>query len=129
MMAMQFGIFGGDEGEGIRESFQNFARKLSETLEQAVADLTSLEVRTYISDEIATTTYDRKEKFGESAQMRAMTHISLDGDTDVVVPLSQGQLDDQLWNIHLDMVKQAQEHRNHMLETIVQAASGLIRPV
>jgi hypothetical protein len=129
MTAMQFGIFGGDDGEGIRESFQEFARKLSETLEKAVADLTSLEVRTYISDEIANVTYDRKTKFGESAQMRAMTHISLDGDTDVVVPVSQGQLDDQLWNIHLDMVKQAQEHRNHMLETIVQAASGLIRPV
>jgi hypothetical protein len=125
----QFGIFGGDEGEGVRASFQEFARKLSETLEKAVADLTSLEVKTYISEEIEDITYSHDEKFGDKAQLRAITHISLDGDTEVVVPLSEGQLDDQLWNIHLAMVKQAQEHRNHMLETIVQAASGLIKPL
>jgi hypothetical protein len=128
-MPAQFGIFGGDDGEGVRASFQEFARKLSETLENAVADLTSLEIRTYISEDVAGVSYDRKEKFGDTAQMRAMTYISLDGDTDVVVPLDEGQLDDQLWNIHLAMVKQAQEHRNHMLETIVQAASGLIKPI
>ena len=128
-MPAQFGLFGGDEGEGVRASFQEFARKLSETLENAVADLTSLEVRTYVSDDVAGVTYNRKEKFGDTAQMRALTHISLDGDTDVVVPLDEGQLDDQLWDIHLAMVIQAQEHRNHMLETIVQAASGLIKPV
>jgi hypothetical protein len=113
--------------------FQEFLNRLGNTLKEAAADVTSLKVRTFVSDDVRGTgaKYNRNnpDPFGDSAQLRAMTHISLDGDMDVLVPRRANELDDQLWTIHKDMVTQALEHRAKMIELLTNAAAGLINPI
>ncbi len=62
----------------------------------------------------------------QTAQLRAFTRVRIDGDTEVCVPERSGEIDDDLWSIHLDMVRQAQENRAEMIKTAASAATGLL---
>ncbi len=129
------------ESFGLLESFKQtqasvsdamlpFVDKLSKFLSQALDDATSLEVSTYVSDDMDSVTY-RYGRF-TGARLRAMTRIQIDGDTLVCVPEKEGEVDTALWKIHADMVQQAQASRTELLKTIVSAATGLgnlIKPV
>jgi hypothetical protein len=108
----------------VTDATQKFIQKLGEYLSAALDDATSLEVRTYVSEDIGAVTYE-KGAFGGSAQLRAMTRVNIDGDSLVCVPHSAGELDTAVWAVHMDMLKQAQESRAELLKTIVSAASGL----
>jgi len=108
----------------VTEATQKFIQKLGDYLSAALDDASSLEVRTYVSDDIGTVTYE-KGAFGGSARLRAMTRVNIDGDSLVCVPQSEGELDTSVWAVHLDMLRQAQESRAELLKTIVSAASGL----
>jgi len=57
-----------------------------------------------------------------------MTRISLDGDTLVCVPEKDGEIDTAVWEIHLEMVKAAQENRAALVKTIVEAAASIANP-
>ncbi len=108
----------------VSEATQKFIQKLGEYLSAALDDATSLEVRTYVSEDIGAVTYE-KGAFGGSARLRAMTRVNIDGDSLVCVPETAGELDTSVWAVHLDMLRQAQEGRTELLKTIVSAASGL----
>jgi hypothetical protein len=108
----------------VTEATQKFIQKLGDYLSSALDDATSLEVRTYVSEDIGTVTYE-KGAFGGSARLRAMTRVNIDGDSLVCVPETSGELDTSVWAVHLDMMRQAQESRADLLKTIVSAASGL----
>ena len=118
---------------GFVTSLQEFGTRLGNTLKDAAADVTSLEVRTFVSDDVkgAGTRYNRNnaDPFGDAASLRAMTHISLDGDMDVLIPRRASEIDDQLWQIHKDMVEQALEHRARMIELLTSAAASLVNPI
>lgn len=128
------GLFGGDDEDyAIRESLrdardrlieavQEFADKLGQALEKAVDDASSLEVTTYVSDDMSKVTRD----FEQTASLRAYTRINIDGDTSVVVPKQKGEVDKDLWAIHVDMVRQAQENRTEMIKAGVVAATSLL---
>lgn len=122
----------GDVNYGIGESFsqarenvQQLIRKLLDTLNQVVDDLTSLEVKTYVSRDIGSVKYDAKLRDFTNADLRAMTRIQLDGDTLNVVPERSGQIDEKLWAIHEAMVVQAQANRAEMLKTAVSLLGSL----
>ncbi|MGQ0600514.1 MAG: hypothetical protein ACT4QE_02315 [Anaerolineales bacterium] len=111
---------------GIKESLdqvktkvQDLVNALVDTLKQAVDDITSLEVKTYVSEDLSAVKYNSAAREFAGAQLRAMTRINLDGDTVNVVPESAGELDQALWHVHLTMVEQAQTSRTKMLETAV----------
>jgi hypothetical protein len=108
---------------GMNQSLKNFVDKLGEYLSKALDDATSLEVSTYVADNLADVKYESGKYVG--ARMRAMTRINLDGDTIVCVPEKDGEVDTAVWSIHLDMVKSAQENRAALLKTVVDAASNL----
>jgi hypothetical protein len=108
----------------LADSMQKFVQKLSDYLSSALDDATSLEVRTYISEDLGAVNYE-KGQFTGNVRLRALTRINIDGDTLVCVPESEGELDTAVWNVHLDMVRQAQESRAELLKTIVGAASSL----
>jgi hypothetical protein len=55
--------------------------------------------------------------------------IDIGGDTLVCVPEKDGEVDTAVWNIHLEMVKQAQSSRAELLKTLVSAATGLVNLV
>jgi signal transduction histidine kinase len=97
-------------------------KALGEKVEQFVADVSTLEVRTYVSDRLDQV--DRE--FFTTSEPRALTYISLDGDTMVVVPLNAGQLDEALWRIHSETVGQAQAHREAMFKTVMELVRGLV---
>lgn len=144
---VQFGLFDalrGKESEtkegavtapsGFRSSIDDFLTRLGTMLKDAAADVSSLEVRTFVSDDVkgAGAQYNRKNgasPFGDAANLRAMTHISLDGDMDVLIPRKASEIDDQLWQIHKDMVEQALEHRAKMIELLTSAAASLANPL
>jgi hypothetical protein len=101
---------------------QDFADKLGATLEKAVDDATTLNVYTYVSEDM--TRLGRE--LDQTARLRAFTRIRIDGDTEVYVPERSGEIDQALWAIHLDMVQQAQANRAEMIKTAASAATGLL---
>jgi hypothetical protein len=121
-----------DVNYGLSETFQQvkasageLVAKLMKTLQQVVNDITSLEVKTYISEDVASAKYDAAQREFVGAQLRALTRISLDGDVLNVVPEEGGQVDAALWQIHLAMVEQANANRAEMLKTAVALLGSL----
>ena len=113
---------------GGSESLKKFTDKLSEYLSKALDDATSLEVFTYVAEDMQSVAYENG-KFSGGAQLRAMTRVSIDGDTLVCVPEKDGEVDTAVWNIHLEMVKQAQASRAELMKTLVSAATGIVNIV
>jgi hypothetical protein len=109
---------------GVSNSLQQFINKLGGFLGQALDDAATLEVSTYVSEDMAEVKYENGRFSG--ASLRAMTRMKIDGDTLVVVPEQVGEVDMELWQIHTDMVQQAQTNRMEFLRTVVNAATGLV---
>ena len=81
---------------------------------------------TYTSDDLKAV---QDQKFAEGAgnmKRRALTRIAFDGDVQVCVPEKDGKVDEELWNVHLSMVKAAQENRAAFLQTMAELATKLI---
>jgi hypothetical protein len=113
------------EGQSnVTQAMQDFVKKMGDFLGKALDDAASLEVKTYVAEEIAAVQYANKE-FTGGARLRAMTRVNIDGDTLNCVPEVDGEVDTAVWNIHMTMVKQAQESRAEFMKTIVQAATGI----
>ncbi len=110
-------------GGGLNESLKSFVEKLGNYLSQALDDATSLEVSTYVADDLGDVKYANGKYDG--ARLRAMTRINIDGDTLVCVPEKDGEVDTAIWNIHLEMVKSAQENRAELIKTMVGAAASM----
>ncbi|NJN68261.1 MAG: CHAT domain-containing protein [Chloroflexaceae bacterium] len=100
------------------QAVQEFAHRLGETLKQVMSDVSTLEVSTYVSDNVSTQR--------EEALLRAFTRIMFNGDIETYVPSDGDDMDETLWQMHLDMVERAQEHRTELLKTLAEAATGLI---
>jgi hypothetical protein len=105
-------------------SLGEFVGKLGDYLGTALDEATSLEIATYVSDDMAEVKYERGRFSG--ARLRALTRIEIDGDTLICVPEEDGDVDTELWDIHMDMVGQAQASRAELLKTVVSAATGLV---
>lgn len=105
-------------------SLGEFVGKLGSYLGTALDEATSLEIATYVSDDMSEVKYERGRFSG--ARLRALTRIEIDGDTLICVPEEDGDVDTDLWDIHMDMVSQAQASRAELLKTVVSAATGLV---
>jgi hypothetical protein len=103
---------------------QQFAENLGQALAKAVDDATTLQVSTYVSDD---KTLELGDNFPGNARLRAYTRIKIDGDVQVLVPADAGEIDRDLWSIHLDMVQQAQANRAEMIKATASAATGLLQ--
>jgi Peptidase family C25 len=105
-------------------TLQDFVGKLGQFLGKALDEATSLEVSTYVSDDMSQVKYEAGRFSG--AHLRALTRIEIDGDSLICVPETEGEVDTALWKIHMDMVQQAQVSRAELLKTVVSAATGLV---
>jgi hypothetical protein len=105
-------------------TLQDFVGKLGQFLGKALDEATSLEVSTYVSDDMSQVKYEAGRFSG--ARLRALTRIEIDGDSLICVPEAEGEVDAALWKIHMDMVQQAQVSRAELLKTVVSAATGLV---
>jgi len=122
-----FGLFGNKPAETMQKlstALQEFGERLATTLQQVIADAAHLEVETYTTDAPETINYRQGDFRG--ASLRAVTRMSLDGDTQVLVPTNAEGIDERLWAIHVSMVQQAQTNRAEMVRAIATAAAGLL---
>ena len=124
--AADFGLL--DSLKGARahltETLEQFAGRLSEAVQRAVSDASTLEVKTFVAEEMEGVTYEGG-RFGGAAKLRAVTRISMDGDVQVCVPLEDGEIDEALWKVHSATVQSAQANRAEMIKTLVSPATGL----
>ena len=100
-------------------------KNLGEGISKWAADTTSLEIKTYTSTDLTNIEFDNKTgKFTGSNQPRprAMTFIKWDGDITAVIP----EGDQELWEIHSELVRQAQANRAAIVEAVLTALSSLI---
>jgi hypothetical protein len=99
------------------------AARLAEIVDGAA----SLDVATYVSDTLDQVKYDKtNNSFTGGAELRALTHISLDGDTLICVPKEAGKVDEALWAIHSNLVEKAQANRSAMLKAVAEVITGLL---
>jgi hypothetical protein len=110
-------------GTNLGAGLQQLFTKLSDFLGKALDDATSLEVATYVSENMSQVKYQEGHFTG--AELRALTRVKIDGDTLVCVPEVDGEVDTALWQIHLEMLQQAQSSRAELLKTVVSATTGL----
>jgi hypothetical protein len=97
--------------------------KLGEVLGNVLDDVAILEVKTYTSDDLQAVAGGAPVATS-GAKLRAYTRCKLDGDTELCVPTSSGgAVDESLWKVHADMVKQAQDHRAELLKTLLALLS------
>ncbi len=130
----------GDLGKNVTTSLKNVSGKLTDILSATVEDLTSLEVKTYTTDDIEGQKYDPKSrKYTGKARLRAQTRIALDGDIVHLVPeriieddekkANVIEIDDRLWNIHKEMVQMAQANRVNFVKTLAEVVGTLLKIV
>ena len=105
----------------------SFAERILDTLGRAIDDAITLEVRTYVSDNPNAAAAADRQTLANQGSLRAFTRIAIDGDMDVNVPQTDGKLDQELWQLHLEMVKQAQATRAATMQTVLEALSQLIK--
>jgi hypothetical protein len=90
----------------LTNALQQFAERLGESLKKAINDASSLEVSTYVSNNMAGVTYNSATgQFSGSAQFRALTRIAIDGDMQVVVPEHEGGIDQTVLPENLYLLK------------------------
>jgi len=104
-------------------SVQEFTRKLGESLRNVMENVSSLDVSTYVSDNL---TDEVVKNLTREGQRVAFTRIKFDGDTEACVPIDEGDIDETLWKMHLEMVERAQVHRAELIKTLTEAASELV---
>jgi hypothetical protein len=126
-----YGLFGGSDGDGplaeLRATLTDGLKKAAETMTDVIKDIVVLEVATYTSADLAGVEFDaQKRDFVGSVRRRALTRIRLDGETMVIVPESNGQIDQQLWSLHCQLVEQAQTQRLELIKTVAAAANHLL---
>jgi hypothetical protein len=121
LSATEFGLR--DQWSKLADSIRQFANELADALAEAAGDITSLEVRTYTTDNLA----GLSPQGAEGAQLRALTRIAFDGDTDVFVPQRAEGVDSAIWKLHLDMVRQARLNRAESLQTLTEMAANLLK--
>jgi hypothetical protein len=131
-VAVEFGL--GDTfkkaKERLTDALEEFADKLGNSLKKAFEDASSLQVSTYVSEDMAGVSYHAgDDQFKGPVKLRAVTHIKMDGDTVVCIPEKGDEIDKSLWAIHSDMVQKAQTHRTELLKAVVSAAAELVKLV
>ena len=111
-------------GGGINESLKNFISKLGYYLSKALDDAAALEISTYVSEDLGNVKFvDGKY---DGARLCAVTRVNIHGDTVVCFPEEGGEVDHAISNIHLEMVKLAQENRTELIKTIVEVATSIV---
>jgi hypothetical protein len=125
--AVEFGLVDDVRG-ALGSSLKRASEQLGNALANLVADVTSLEVVTYVSDRPDTVKYDaRQHTLNEPARQVAMTCVRADGDVIALVPRTDsGTIDRDLWNVHCELVASARASRLEMIKAIGSATSGLL---
>ena len=106
--------------------FARLGNKVSDVLGDVLGDAAVLEVKTYTSDDLQAVAGG--EQLHATARLRAYTRCDLDGDTESCVPVTaEGAVDEKVWALHAEMVKQAQAHRTELLKIVLSLFSSRVK--
>ena len=123
--APAYGWFGNKE-DAQPGALARLGNRLGEVLSEVLGNTAVLEVKTYTSEDLQTIA-GGEPLHGSGARLRAYTRCKLDGDTEVCVPVTAGgAVDEALWTLHVEMVKQAQAHRAELLKTVLSLFSSRV---
>jgi hypothetical protein len=101
--------------------------KLGDVLGGVLGDASVLEVKTYTGGDLQTVAAG-EPLHASGARLRAYTRSDLDGDIEACVPVTEaGAVDETLWALHLEMVKQAQAHRAELLKIVLSLFSSKVK--
>lgn len=115
-------IFSGGEG-----TLADVVARIGATLEAVVNGLTTVEVATYVSDNVANVEF--KDGVFVGAKLRARTRLERDGKTVNLVPEKDGKVDETLWAVHTASVDKAVANRSEMIQLAASAAASLLSAV
>jgi hypothetical protein len=121
--AVAFGWFGEDAVDKIRKNLNKVTDDLVARLSDFIEKVTTLQVSTYVADDMKAVNFDDEEI---QAVLRAVTRMTFDGDMKVVVPMEADILDEDLWDIHTRMVEQAQANRTAMFRAIAEVLASIL---
>ena len=124
VVGVDFGL--GEQFERLRESLRAFTDQLAGSLGRAAQDITTLDVRTYVTEDLQGVVEALDARREIAADLRAVTRVAFDGDVDVFVPKSGSRVDETLWVIHKAMVEEAQTARARFLATMAELAARLL---
>ncbi len=114
----------------LQDAVKKYAADLAAKLNSFMQDISTLEVRTYTTpaDQVPTDLSSAKIQTEGKATLRAYTTIGLDGDTTALAPLDAGgEINQAVWALHQEMVKQAMDNRVTMIKTIGDAAAAALK--
>jgi hypothetical protein len=117
--ALDFGLQVSD----LTGSIKQFTNQLASALGKAASNITTLEVSTYTTDDIQGVMQGNEAQ----AKLRAFTRVAFDGDTKVYVPTKVGSVEEDLWKLHAEMVREAQANRAQFLQSMAQLATNLLK--
>ncbi len=108
----------------LETSLKKFSNQIAQAVKDASEDILTLDVETYSTDDLPAiqrgNTADR--------QLRAFTRVKFDGDMENYVPTrAGGGVDQELWQIHMDMVREAQANRAQFLQAMAELATNLLK--
>lgn len=113
-----------DEWEGLGNSIKKFTTQLATALGDAATQIATLEVKTYSAGDLEAVARGADD---QPRRLRAYTKIAFDGDMEIYVPEKDGEVDQVLWRIHTDMVREAQANRAQFFRTMGELAVGLLK--
>lgn len=109
-------------------TLEQLTQGLLQLLQRALVDVSDLEVRTFVARDLPATAAADPEALPDTAELRAFTRVHLDGDIDVCVPETpNGEVDRELWQLHSEMVKQAQQSRAELLKLLLTTSAHILR--
>ncbi len=122
LAAANFGL--SEQIGDLKASLKAFTDKIAEAVGKATQDITTLEVKTYSTGNLNAITAASEV----GAELRALTHIDFDGDMKIFVPTKEGGgVDQDLWQIHLEMVREAQANRAQFIGAMAEMAASLLK--
>jgi hypothetical protein len=112
-----------DQFNDLKSSVKRFTDQLATALGKAASDIMTLEVKTYTTDDLDTVAQGTEG----GVKLSAFTRIAFDGDMEVYVPQEVGGVEQQLWEIHAQTVREAQANRAQFLGTMAEMATNLLK--
>jgi len=109
---------------GLTGSFKSFFDKIAAYMSKALDNATSLEVSTYLAEDLDSVTYANGKYTG--ARLCAKTRVNINGDTLICIPEKVGEMDTAVYNMHLEMVKSSHANRVELMKTIIDAAVSIV---
>jgi hypothetical protein len=120
--AVNYGLNFDQFGDSLKALGQNIGKFLSDSINKAV----TLRVETYTSENISQVEV-KPDGTIAGANLRALTVVEINGNIRQVVPVSSdSEVDESLWNLHMQTVAQAEQARSELIKSAISAASSLI---